>query len=98
MDSFITDETEESIEPVTVESKPEGKPLYKKSQVAVRLPRTLFNKFRRYVEKTGMSQTDVMVTALAQYLDSSEGVPMLHKILELEKRVEALEDKHSLMR
>lgn len=79
VDNFVEDKT--------------GKPVQPKSQVAVRLPRNLFNKFRRYVQETGMSQTDVVVTALAQYLDSDESVPLIQKLSELEKRVSALEEK-----
>jgi len=82
------------VESSTVEPKRKIPFSSKKLQIAVRLPRTLFNDFKEYVEATGLSQTDVIVTALAKHLDSAEGVPMLHRILELEKRVEALENKN----
>jgi hypothetical protein len=93
MSDFVKSEIEEAVKLSTVEPKLKGLAPSKKSQIAVRLPRNLFSKFKKYVHETGMSQTDVVITALAQYLDSTEGVPMIQKISELEKRVSALEAK-----
>jgi len=81
------------VKPSTVEPKLKEPSSSKKSQVAVRLPRTLFNKFKKYVSSTGLSQTDVVVTALAKYLDSDEGVPMIQRLSELEERVSVLENR-----
>jgi uncharacterized protein YqkB len=83
----------EAVEPLTVEPKLKGLSPSKKSQIAVRVPPSLFSKLKRYVQQTGISQTDVIVSALAKHLDSVEGVPMIQRILELEKRVDALESK-----
>ncbi|MEG4043770.1 DUF6009 family protein [Microcoleus sp. Pol17_C1] len=83
----------EAVEPLSVEPKLKGLPPSKKSQIAVRVPPSLFSKLKRYVQQTGISQTDVIVSALAKHLDSVEGVPMIQRILELEKRVDALESK-----
>jgi len=83
----------EAVEPLSVEPKLRGLPPSKKSQIAVRVPPSLFSKLKRYVQQTGISQTDVIVSALAKHLDSVEGVPMIQRILELEKRVDALESK-----
>lgn len=83
----------EAVEPLSVEAKLAGLPPSKKSQIAVRVPRSLFSKLKRYVQQTGISQTDVIVSALAKHLDSVEDLPMIQRILELEKRVDSLESK-----
>lgn len=83
----------EAVDPLTVKPKLKSLPPTQKSQIAVRVPFVLLSKLKRYVQQTGISQTDVIVTALAKYLDSVEGIPMLQRIVELEKRVEALESK-----
>ena len=93
MDNFFKDETGEAVEPSTVEPKLNSLPASKKSQIAVRIPRNLFNKLKRYVQQTGISQTDAIVSALAYHLDSVEDVPMIQRLLELEKRVSVLESK-----
>lgn len=81
----------EAVEPLSVEPKLRGLPPSKKSQIAVRVPPNLFSKLKRYVQQTGISQTDVIVSALAKHLDSVEDVPIIQRILELEQRVTALE-------
>ena len=81
------------MEPLSVEPKHKGLSPSKKSQIAVRVPRSLFTKLKRYVQQTGISQTDVIVSALANHLDSVEDVPMIQRLLELEKRVSVLEIK-----
>lgn len=83
----------EAVEPLSVEPKLKGLPPSKKSQIAVRVPPSLFSKLKRYVQQTGISQTDVIVSALASHLDSVEDIPMIQRLLELEKRVSILEIK-----
>ena len=83
----------EAVEPLSVEPKHKGLSPSKKSQIAVRVPRSLFTKLKKYVQQTGISQTDVIVSALANHLDSVEDVPMTQRLLELEKRVSVLEIK-----
>jgi len=83
----------EAVEPLSVEPKLRGLPPSKKSQIAVRVPPSLFSKLKRYVQQTGISQTDVIVSALAKHLDSVEDIPMIQRLLELEKRVSVLETK-----
>ena len=43
-----------------------------KSQIAVRIPPPLLEKLNDYVERTGTSNTEVVVAALAQYLGATE--------------------------
>ncbi len=64
-----------------------------KSQIAVRVPPSLLAELNQYVEKTGTSKTDVVVSAIAQYLGCAESVPLSQRLAELERRVAAVETK-----
>ena len=50
-------------------------------------------KLKNYINQTKMSQTDVVVSALAEYLEDKNSLPLIQRIVLLEKRVEALEGK-----
>ncbi len=62
-----------------------------KPQIAIRLPQSLMEKLNTYVERTGASKTEVMVGALAQYLDCPESIPMSQRMAEVEMRLDDLE-------
>ena len=62
-----------------------------KPQIAVRIPPSLMEKLNSYVEKTGTSKTDVVVSAIAQYLGCPESVPLSQRVAELEARMAELE-------
>ncbi len=62
-----------------------------KPQITIRIPPSLFSKLNRYVEHIGTSKTEVVLGALAQYLDCAEDVPLIRRLIELEERVTALE-------
>lgn len=64
-----------------------------KPQIAIRMPQTLFNELNQYVEKTGTSKTDVVVSAIAEYLGCADNVPLSQRVAELERKIAALEDK-----
>ena len=64
-----------------------------KPQITVRLSPFLLAELNHYVEKTGMSKTDVVVSAIAQYLGCAESVPWSQRMAELERRVAAVETK-----
>ncbi len=64
-----------------------------KSQIAVRVPPSLLAELNQYVEKTGTSKTDVVVSAIAQYLGCAENVPLSQRLAEVERRVGELEAK-----
>ncbi len=64
-----------------------------KSQIAVRVPPSRLAELNQYVEKTGTSKTDVVVSAIAQYLGCAESVPLSQRLAELERRVAAVETK-----
>ncbi len=62
-----------------------------KPQITVRLSPSLLTSLNHYVEQTGTSKTDVVVSAIAQYLDCAEEVPLSQRMAELEKKVAKLE-------
>ena len=62
-----------------------------KSQIAVRVPPSLLAELNQYVEKTGTSKTDVVVSAIAQYLGCADSVPLSQRMAELERRLAELE-------
>ena len=53
----------------------------------------LFKKLNAHIQKTGNSQTQVVISALEKYLDTPEEIPLAERVLNLEKRVAALEAK-----
>ncbi len=63
-----------------------------KPQIAVRMPQTLFDELSSYVEKTGTSKTDVVVSAIAEYLGCADNVPLSQRVAELERRFTELEN------
>ncbi|MEA5537009.1 DNA-binding domain-containing protein [Crocosphaera sp. XPORK-15E] len=65
----------------------------RKPQIAVRVPPSLFDELNDYVNKTGTSKTDVVVSAIAEYLGCTDNVPLSQRMTELEQRMAALETK-----
>ena len=63
-----------------------------KPQITVRISPSLLMELNNYVEKTGTSKTDVVVTAIAQYLGCGSAVPLSQRVADLEKRVGVLEE------
>ena len=64
-----------------------------KPQITVRLSPSLLSELNSYVENIGSSKTDVVVSAIAQYIGCHEGVRINQRVAELEKRVAELEVK-----
>ena len=64
-----------------------------KPQITVRISPSLLNSLNQYVESTGTSKTDVVISAIAQYLDCSDSKPVNQRLAELEKRMSAVEAK-----
>lgn len=62
-----------------------------KPQLVVRVPTSLLDDLNGYVEATGISKTDVVVSAIAQYLGSNESVPLTQRMAKLELKVLNLE-------
>ena len=64
-----------------------------KSQIAVRVPSSLLQKLNRFVEQSGLSKTEIVTGALANYLDSQEHLPLNQRLAEIEKRITILESQ-----
>ena len=64
-----------------------------KPQITIRLFPTLLTELNQYVESTGTSKTDVVVSAIAQYLGCAESMPFSQRLAELERRVATVETK-----
>ncbi len=64
-----------------------------KSQLGLRIPTSLFNELNRYVEKTGTSKTEVVCSAIAEYLGCADSVPLSQRVADLERKMALLEAK-----
>ena len=62
-----------------------------KPQITIRLEPSLLSELNQYVESTGTSKTEVVVSAIAQYLGCADQVSMNQRITDLEKKVAELE-------
>ena len=62
-----------------------------KPQIAIRIEPSLLEELNNYVERTGTSKTDVVVSAIATYLSSGSKVPLSQRVAELETKVEELQ-------
>ena len=62
-----------------------------KRQIAVRVPDSLLERLDNYVKKKKTSKTDVVIGALAQYLDSPENVPLGERMTAVEDKLAQLE-------
>jgi hypothetical protein len=61
-----------------------------KPQIAVRIPPPLLAELNQYVERVGTSKTDVIVSAISQYLGCAETVPLSQRVSELELQLKKL--------
>jgi hypothetical protein len=64
-----------------------------KPQIAIRLSPFLLQELNNYVELTGTSKTDVVVSAISQYIGCADNVPLNQRVGELERRLRELESK-----
>ncbi len=61
-----------------------------KPQITVRLSPSLLAELNNYVENTGTSTTDVVVSAIAQYIGCNESVRINQRVAELELQMKEL--------
>lgn len=61
-----------------------------KPQITVRLSPSLLGSLDQYIERTGTSKTEVVVSAIAQYLNCTEEVPLSRRVAELESQMKEL--------
>ena len=64
-----------------------------KPQITIRISPSLLDSLNQYVEQIGTSKTDVVVSAIAQYLNYAESKPLSQRMAELERRMAAVETK-----
>ena len=64
-----------------------------KPQIAIRLSPSLLQELNNYVELTGTSKTDVVVSAISQYIGCADNMPLNQRMGELERRLRELESK-----
>ena len=69
-----------------------------KPQITIRISPSLLNSLNQYVEQIGTSKTDVVISAIAQYLGSAESKPFSQRLAEVERRVAELEKRESEVR
>ena len=62
-----------------------------KPQITIRISPSLLDSLNQYVEQIGTSKTDVVISAIAQYLGSAESMPLSQRVAELETKVKQLE-------
>lgn len=60
-------------------------------QMGIRVPSHLYEKLVASADQAKTSKTVVVLTALAQHLNSKEDVPLEVRVLELEAKVEHLQ-------
>ena len=64
-----------------------------KPHIAIRITPSLLEELNSYVEKIGTSRTDVVITAIAQYIGSAKEMPLSQRMAEVERRLGELEAK-----
>ncbi len=60
-------------------------------QLGIRIPSSLNQRLTTFMAQTGMSKTEVVVSALASYLGCTEEVPLHERVASLEAKVTVLE-------
>ncbi len=60
-------------------------------QVGVKVPTLLHEKLKEHAAAMKVSKSEVVLSALAQYLDSASDVPMAVRMAMLEERMAAVE-------
>jgi hypothetical protein len=58
--------------------------------VGVRIPSNLYDKLLAHTSKVHISKSDVVISALAYYLGSTENLPLSQRVADLEAQVEEL--------
>jgi len=59
--------------------------------VGVRIPSNLYERLLAHASKVHASKSEVVISALANYLGCTEDVPLSQKVANLEKRIVELE-------
>ena len=59
--------------------------------VGVRIPSNLYEKLMAHANKVHVSKSEVVISALAHYLKSTEDIPLSERVANLEAKVEELQ-------
>ncbi len=59
--------------------------------VGVRIPSNLYDKLMAHANKVNVSKSEVVISALAHYLESTEDIPLSERVASLEAKVEELQ-------
>ena len=59
--------------------------------VGVRIPSNLYEKLLAHTSKVDVSKSEVIISALAQYLGCTEDIPLSQRVADLEAKVEELQ-------
>ncbi len=62
------------------------------THISVRIPPSLNKQLLEYVKDNGLSKTEVMISALADYLNSQTEVPLPTRVSQLEIKVKEIEN------
>ncbi len=60
-------------------------------QLGIRIPANLNQRLTDFMEQTGISKTDVVVSALASYLGCTEEISLTERMASIEAKVAMLE-------
>ncbi len=60
-------------------------------QLGIRIPANLNQRLSDFMEQTGISKTDVVVSALASYLGCTEEISLTERMASIEAKVAMLE-------
>ena len=62
-------------------------------QFSVRIPSELDQKVKEYAIKNNTTKSDVMIAALARYLDCESKIPLTQRVVELEKQLTIVQEQ-----
>ena len=62
-------------------------------QFSVRIPTELDKKVKEYAVKNNTTKSDVMIAALARYLDCESKVPLTQRVVELEQQLAKVQEQ-----
>lgn len=84
----------EAVSTESIQPKLKGVFPCKKSQIAVRFSKPLMQKLEIYIQQTGLSKTEVVNNALAQYLDFTSEISLVQRVTNLERIIADIEAKY----
>ncbi|WP_013320606.1 ribbon-helix-helix protein, CopG family [Gloeothece verrucosa] len=58
-----------------------------KPQISIRLAPALLERLNRYIERTGRSKTEIIITALSGYLGANDGDDLGNRLTRLEENM-----------